>query len=169
MVDGENLIVDQSADGWLHLAVVLDIGSRRVIGWSFRETLEAELVTAALDMALGTRPLKPGASCHSDRGLRQYASEDVQAIMERYQLRGSMSRKGNCGTSPSGGRDNAVVESFFASLRPSNRMISPPVWTPIRRGGSLGVARPAEGGWPSRGYATSFCKSLLLFSLNWRS
>jgi len=96
-------------EGWLYFAVVLDIGTRRVIGWSFRETLEAALVTAALDMALGTRPVTPGLICHSDRG-SQYGSEDVQAMVARYRLRGSMSRKGNCW-------DNAVVESFFASFK----------------------------------------------------
>lgn len=96
-------------EGWLYLAVVLEIGSRRVIGWSFRETLEAELVTGALDMALGARNVPPGLICHSDRG-SQYGSEDIQAMIERYQMRGSMSRKGNCW-------DNAVVESFFATLK----------------------------------------------------
>jgi len=96
-------------EGWLYLAVVLDIGSRRVIGWSFRETLEAELVTRALDMALGARLVGPGLICHSDRG-SQYGSADIQAMIARYQLRGSMSRKGNCW-------DNAVVESVFATLK----------------------------------------------------
>jgi len=96
-------------EGWLYLAVVLDIGTRRVIGWSLRETLQTALVTSALDMALGARPITPGLICHSDRG-SQYGSEDVQAMIGRYRLRGSMSRKGNCW-------DNAVVESFFASLK----------------------------------------------------
>jgi len=96
-------------EGWLYLAVVLDIGTRRVIGWSLRETLQATLVTSALDMALGARPTTPGLICHSDRG-SQYGAEEIQAMIERYHLRGSMSRKGNCW-------DNAVVESFFASLK----------------------------------------------------
>jgi transposase InsO family protein len=96
-------------EGWLYLAVVLDIGSRRVIGWSFRETLETELVTNALDMALGARVVEPGLISHSDRG-SQYGSDDAQAMITRYQMRGSMSRKGNCW-------DNAVVESFFATLK----------------------------------------------------
>ncbi len=96
-------------EGWLYLAVVLDIGTRRVIGWSLRETLQTALVTSALDMALGARPITPGLICHSDRG-SQYGSEDVEAMLERYRLTGSMSRKGNCW-------DNAVVESFFASLK----------------------------------------------------
>lgn len=96
-------------EGWLYLAVVLDIGTRRVIGWSFREMLRSELVAGALDMALGARTVTPGLICHSDRG-SQYGSADVQAMLDRYQLRGSMSRKGNCW-------DNAVVESFFATLK----------------------------------------------------
>jgi len=98
-----------TAEGWLYLAVVLDIGTRRVIGWSFRTSLEAELVTSALDMALGTRPVMAGLICHSDRG-SQYGSDDVTAMIARFHLRGSMSRKGNCW-------DNAVVESFFASYK----------------------------------------------------
>jgi len=96
-------------EGWLYLAAVLDVGTRRVIGWSFRETLKAELVTGALEAALGLRPASPGLICHSDRG-SQYGSDDVQAMLARFQLRGSMSRKGDCW-------DNAVVESFFASLK----------------------------------------------------
>ena len=57
-----------TGEGWLYLAVVLDVGTRRVVGWSLRETLEAELVAAALDMALGARPATAGSICHSDLG-----------------------------------------------------------------------------------------------------
>jgi putative transposase len=96
-------------EGWLYLAVVLDIGTRRVIGWSLQARLQTALVTAALDMALGTRSVLPGLICHSDRG-SQYGAADVQAMIARYHLRGSMSRKANCW-------DNAVVESFFATLK----------------------------------------------------
>jgi transposase InsO family protein len=98
-----------TGEGWLYLAVVLDIGTRRVIGWSMRETLRTELVTGALDMALGIRTPTPGMICHSDRG-SQYGADNVTAMINRYHLRGSMSRKGNCW-------DNAVVESFFATLK----------------------------------------------------
>jgi transposase InsO family protein len=98
-----------TTEGWLYLAVVMDLGSRRVIGWSFRKTLGTELVTSALDMALGMRTPSPGLICHSDRG-SQYGSADVQDMIARYQMRGSMSRKGNCW-------DNAVVESFFSMLK----------------------------------------------------
>ncbi len=98
-----------TGEGWLYLAVVLDIGTRRVIGWSLRETLRTELVTGALGMALSIRTVTPGLICHSDRG-SQYGSGDITAMIDRYQMRGSMSRKGNCW-------DNAVAESFFASLK----------------------------------------------------
>jgi putative transposase len=98
-----------TGEGWLYLAVVMDIGTRRVIGWSIRETLRTELVASALDMALGSRAVTPGLICHSDRG-SQYGSDDITAIIARYQMRGSMSRKGNCW-------DNAVVESFFGTFK----------------------------------------------------
>ena len=98
-----------TGEGWLYLAVVMDIGTRRVIGWSIRETLRTELVASALDMALSSRAITPGLICHSDRG-SQYGSEDVTAMINRYQMRGSMSRKGNCW-------DNAVVESFFGAFK----------------------------------------------------
>lgn len=98
-----------TGEGWLYLAVVLDIGTRRVIGWSLQSRLRATLVTSALEMALGCRSVRPGLICHSDRG-SQYGSAEIQNMLARYHLRGSMSRKGNCW-------DNAVVESFFASLK----------------------------------------------------
>jgi putative transposase len=98
-----------TGEGWLYLAVVLDIGTRRVLGWSLRETLHTELVTSALGMALGVRAATPGLICHSDRGA-QYGADDVTAMIDRYHMRGSMSRKGNCW-------DNAVVESFFATFK----------------------------------------------------
>jgi transposase InsO family protein len=98
-----------TGDGWLYLAVVMDIGTRRVIGWSLRDTLRTELVTSALDMALGVRIPSPGLICHSDRG-SQYGADDITAMIDRYHMRGSMSRKGNCW-------DNAVAESFFATLK----------------------------------------------------
>lgn len=98
-----------TGEGWLYLAVVMDIGTRRVIGWSLRDTLRTELVTSALDMALGVRTPSPGLICHSDRG-SQYGADDVTAMLDRYHMRGSMSRQGNCW-------DNAVVESFFGTFK----------------------------------------------------
>ena len=97
--------------GWLYLAVILDLWSRRVVGWSMQENLERSLVLEALDAALRMRrPQGAGELiCHSDRG-SQYASGDYQTVLRENGITCSMSRKGNC-------YDNAPVESFFASLK----------------------------------------------------
>jgi transposase InsO family protein len=101
-----------TAQGWLYLAVVLDLKSRRVIGWSMRDSLEQTLVHEALEMALGQR-LPSGDEeallFHSDRG-SQYAAHDYQERLLDQHIVCSMSRRGNCW-------DNAVVESFFATLK----------------------------------------------------
>ena len=94
--------------GWLYLATVLDLASRRVVGWAMRDTLDAELAVSALQMAIGARRPSPGLIHHSDRG-SQYACGDYQALLAAHGMRASMSRKGNCW-------DNAVAESFFATL-----------------------------------------------------
>jgi putative transposase len=96
-------------EGWLYLAVVLDLFARRVVGWSMQPSLDRGLVLAALDHALHRRHPPPGLLHHSDRG-SQYASADYQALMTQAQMRSSMSRKGNCW-------DNAAMESFFATLK----------------------------------------------------
>ena len=96
-------------DGWLYLAVVLDLCSRRVVGWAVRGTLETDLVCAALELAAGTRQLQPGAIHHSDRGA-QYTSDRYQHLLRRIGARCSMSRPGSC-------YDNAPVESFFHTLK----------------------------------------------------
>ena len=93
--------------GWCYLAVVLDIGSRRVVGWALRSSLETELVLAALHIALGARPAPQ--LHHSDRGV-QYASYAYRGLLEQREITVSMSGVGNCW-------DNAVVESFFSSLK----------------------------------------------------
>ena len=98
-----------TSQGWLYLAVVLDLASRRVVGWSMGETLESRLATGALKMALAQRRPARGLLMHSDRG-SQYASLEYQELLEENGHRCSMSRKGNCW-------DNAVVESFFATLK----------------------------------------------------
>jgi len=95
-------------EGWLYLAVVLDLGSRRCIGWAMRETLDAEIALSALGMALGARRPAPGVMHHSDRG-SQYADGTYRALLEAHGMVASMSRKGDC-------YDNAVAESFFATL-----------------------------------------------------
>ena len=98
-----------TGEGWLYLAVVLDLFSRRIVGWAMEPTLESRLVVSALEMALTGR--KPGAGllCHSDRG-SQYAGSDYQKQLAEAGIVCSMSRKGNCW-------DNAPTESFFATLK----------------------------------------------------
>jgi transposase InsO family protein len=95
--------------GWLYLAVVLDLHSRRVVGWAAGKSLDQELAINALERAFDDRRPKPGLLHHSDRGT-QYASDLYRQLLCRWSARCSMSRKGNCW-------DNAVVESFFATLK----------------------------------------------------
>jgi putative transposase len=96
-------------EGWLYLAVVLDLYARRVVGWSMQATLERRLVLAALEHALGRRQPPAGLIHHSDRG-SQYASAEYQALLGQAQMHSSMSRRGDCW-------DNAPMESFFATLK----------------------------------------------------
>ena len=96
-------------DGWLYLAIVLDLYSRRVVGWATSERATRELAVNALKMALDGREVKPGLLLfHSDRGV-QYASDDFVKLLKRKRIKPSMSRRANCW-------DNAVAESFFATL-----------------------------------------------------
>jgi putative transposase len=94
--------------GWLYLAVILDLASRRVVGWALRTRLDHTLAIAALKMALQHRQPRAGGLHHSDRGV-QYASAAYQALLQDAGFTTSMSRLGDCW-------DNAVVESFFATL-----------------------------------------------------
>ncbi len=96
-------------EGWLYLNVVVDLYSRKIVGWSIRENMEKEIVIDALKMAYGQRQPGRGLIHHSDRG-SQYASNDFKDILITYGMIGSMSRKGDCW-------DNACVESFFGSLK----------------------------------------------------
>ena len=98
-----------TAQGWLYLAVIIDLFSRRIVGWSMSERIDRKLALDALRMALAQRRPQPGLIHHSDRG-SQYASGDYQQLLAQHGLRGSMSRRGDCW-------DNAVAESFFASLK----------------------------------------------------
>ena len=98
-----------TAEGWLYLAAVMDLYSRRIVGWAMGESLERGLPLAALQMALDTRQPLPGLLHHSDRG-SQYASDDYQAVLTKSQMQVSMSRTGNC-------YDNAPMESFFGTLK----------------------------------------------------
>jgi transposase InsO family protein len=96
-------------EGWLYLTVVLDLYSRRVVGWSVDETMEARCTARALQHALDARKPAAGLVFHSDRGV-QYASAEVTSMLSQHGLVPSMSRAGNCW-------DNAVVESFFSTLK----------------------------------------------------
>jgi putative transposase len=95
--------------GWLYLAVVIDLHSRKVVGWSMQPTLARELVLDALLMALVRRTPKASVIVHSDQG-SQYGSDDWRRFCLAHELQPSMSRRGNCW-------DNAVAESFFSSLK----------------------------------------------------
>jgi transposase InsO family protein len=95
--------------GWLYLAVILDLYSRRVVGWSMKNHLRSELVIDALDMALCQRAPSGAPLHHSDQG-KQYASDKYQVLLEHKGITCSMSRRANCW-------DNAVVESFFGTLK----------------------------------------------------
>ena len=96
-------------EGWLYLAVILDLFTRKVVGWAMRDHMRAELTIAALTMAIQRR--RPGAGLihHSDRG-SQYAAGDYRDILQAAAIIPSMSRKGNCW-------DNAPMESFFGTLK----------------------------------------------------
>ena len=96
-------------EGWLYLAVVIDLFSRKVVGWSMSSSMTAQLVCDALTMALWQRKPKAGLLHHSDRG-SQYASRQFRQLLKTHRVTGSMSRKGDCW-------DNAVVESFFGTLK----------------------------------------------------
>lgn len=96
-------------EGWLYLAIVMDLHSRAVIGWSMSKRMKKDLVCDALLMALFKRRFPQGVIMHSDRG-SQYCSKKYRAIIRNNKLIGSMSRKGNCW-------DNAIAESFFHTLK----------------------------------------------------
>jgi transposase InsO family protein len=98
-----------TTEGWLYLAVLLDLYSRRVIGWAMGQRLTGELAEQALRMALTNRQPRAGLLHHSDRG-SQYAAMNYQQVLTRHGITPSMSRKGNCW-------DNACVESFFGTLK----------------------------------------------------
>ena len=96
-------------EGWLYLAAVIDLCTRRVVGWSMADHMKTELVSDALTMALARRQPGPGLLHHSDRGV-QYVSDDYQGLLTQHGLACSMSGKGDC-------YDNAVIESFWSTLK----------------------------------------------------
>lgn len=98
-----------TGEGWLYLACVLDLGSRRIVGWSMNERMKATWVCDALTMAYWRRKPDAGLLMHSDRGV-QYASDAHRKLIKQYRMIQSMSRKANCW-------DNSVMESFFKTLK----------------------------------------------------
>ena len=98
-----------TGEGWLYLAAVEDLNSRRIVGWSMGSRIDSRLVVDALEMALAGRRPGAGLVAHSDRG-SQYASEHYQRVLTKHGITCSMSRRANCW-------DNAPMESFFSSLK----------------------------------------------------
>jgi putative transposase len=141
-----------TGEGWLYLAVLLDLFSRRVVGWATSATNDRALALAALSHALKHRRPRPGLLHHTDRG-SPYASDDYRAALTRQGLVASMSRSGDC-------YDNAVVESFFATLKaehvdhqdfPSREVARASIadyiegfYNPARRHSSIGYVSPIE-------------------------
>lgn len=98
-----------TGEGWLYLAVIMDLASRRIVGWSMSERIKADLVCQALKSAYGRRKPSAGLIMHSDRG-SQYASDTHRQLIKDYGMIQSMSRRANCW-------DNAAMESFFKTLK----------------------------------------------------
>ena len=139
-----------TAEGWLYLAVILDLHSRRVVGWATSDRLKRDLAIAALRRALATRNPPAGLLHHSDRG-SQYCSVDYQAMLRARGIRISMSGRGNCD-------DTSMVESFFKTIK--SELLWPVAWqtreqaenavaryidgfyNPVRRHSSLGFQSP---------------------------
>jgi len=101
----------ETEEGWLYLAGVLDLHSRKVVGWSMADHMKTQLVEDALKMAVARRNPETGVLHHSDRG-SQYACGDYQDLLAKNEFTCGMSRTGNC-------YDNAVMESFWGTLKPS--------------------------------------------------
>lgn len=99
----------ETRQGWLYLAVVIDLYARRIVGWALSDRMKQDLAMRALQMALTLRRPAPGLIHHSDRG-SQYCATDYQMLLKRHGIKSSMSGKGNC-------YDNAPVETFFKTLK----------------------------------------------------
>jgi transposase InsO family protein len=125
-------------EGWLYLAIVLDAYSRKVVGWALADHMRTELVTSALQMALIGRQPTPKLVCHSDRG-SQYTSAAYRDLLDQHGLRHSAGQPGTCW-------DNAVAESFFATLK--NELIYVQVW-PTRQSARTAIFAFIEG-WYNR-------------------
>jgi putative transposase len=126
-------------EGWAYLATVIDISSRRVVGWALADHMRTELVTDALMMAFGTRRPAKGAIFHSDRGC-QYTSKDYRELAQANGVVLSLGRKGDC-------FDNAVAESFFATLK--RELVDRRAW-PTRAGLRRALFSYIEGWYNTR-------------------
>ena len=93
------------ATGWLYLAAIIDLYSRRIVGWSWQNRMTENLVLSATEMAISNREINAGLIFHSDRG-GQYTGNRVKELLVKHQIRASMGRTGDC-------YDNAAIESFF--------------------------------------------------------
>lgn len=143
--------------GWLYLAIVLDVGTRRVVGWAMATHMREELPLEALTLALGRRAVAPGLVHHSDQG-RQYTSARYQALVAQHQLIPSMSRVGECW-------DNAVAESFFATLK-CERLHRRTYRTPAEA--QHDIVRYIEGWYnPRRQHSTLGYRSPLEYEAQW--
>lgn len=123
----------RTQEGWLYLAVVLDLYSRKVVGWSMASHMKATLVTNAINMAMGRRAIAPGVMFHSDRG-SQYGAKKTVRLLQRHGFLRSMSKPGCC-------FDNAVVESFNDKLK--QELIHRFLW-PTRKSAIEAVAEYIE-------------------------
>ncbi len=139
-------------EGWLFLAVIVDLYSRQVVGWATQSQMTTDLVLGALVSAIWKRKPGPGLIIHSDQG-SQFTSSDWLSLLKQHGIVPSMSRRGNC-------NDNAVAESFFSALKKERikRRIYPTrdeahsdvfnyiemFYNPVRRHGSAGGLAPVE-------------------------
>jgi len=140
-------------EGWLYLAVVLDLHSRRVIGWAVSNRMKRDLAIRALNMAIALRRPPKGCIHHSDRG-SQYCSHDYQKILRQHGFEVSMSRKGNCW-------DNAAMETFFKTIKAE--LIWRQSWQ-TRRQAELAIFEYINGFYnPRRKHSTLGWKSPLAF------
>ena len=140
-------------EGWLYLSVILDLHSRRVIGWAVSNRMKRDLAIRALEMAINLRQPPKGCMHHSDRG-SQYCSHDYQKILRQHGFKASMSGTGNC-------YDNAVVETFFNTIKAE--LLWQTAW-PTRREAEIAIFNYINGFYnPRRRHSALGWKSPVAF------